>query len=391
MMGLSISGSISLGWALVAGRKRVPRPATGKTALRTLIAFRAPSCRLRWPTCSYTAHGRPPFPRTAPAGRTSVPVKMRCPPRSGFIKTLPSFLRRPDESLLPHLRAASSAVEAWLKPPIAKPHTAVMPFLQGRGFIAQQDTAHDRNRWLALFYEIVVESLQAVVASYLLLVITAQLHDLQLAQGVDQVRWVRGAPLRLALSNGGGLVPFPDEEIGCLRQRHPGGMHLDAHDIAGIAQQRVLQLSDAQFGIAVAIALVEHHLFGVVCPSFDVRAAPNQLAYLRGELLGPQKLHVMPGIGLVNCGAENRTAVKALHPRFRLVRRPGRLRQRHVEECFSRLGFVGSGRVHGSGSEGAGEWRRLLHDRTDVGRDGNDLPVLDETDQTVECVAKTLQ
>src|ERR1700758_1243385 len=32
--GLSTTGSISLGMALVAGRKRVPRPATGNTALR---------------------------------------------------------------------------------------------------------------------------------------------------------------------------------------------------------------------------------------------------------------------------------------------------------------------------------------------------------------------
>src|SRR5882762_8545262 len=35
MTGLSTTGSISLGTALVAGRKRVPMPATGKTALRT--------------------------------------------------------------------------------------------------------------------------------------------------------------------------------------------------------------------------------------------------------------------------------------------------------------------------------------------------------------------
>src|SRR5580698_9408460 len=33
--GLSTTGSISFGTALVAGRKRVPIPATGKTALRT--------------------------------------------------------------------------------------------------------------------------------------------------------------------------------------------------------------------------------------------------------------------------------------------------------------------------------------------------------------------
>jgi len=30
-------GSISLGWAFVAGRKRVPSPAAGKTALRIRI------------------------------------------------------------------------------------------------------------------------------------------------------------------------------------------------------------------------------------------------------------------------------------------------------------------------------------------------------------------
>src|SRR5688500_6290271 len=35
MSGRSTTVSISLGIALVAGRKRVPRPATGKTALRT--------------------------------------------------------------------------------------------------------------------------------------------------------------------------------------------------------------------------------------------------------------------------------------------------------------------------------------------------------------------
>src|SRR6201995_5784694 len=34
MRGLSTTGSISFGLALVAGRKRVPRPATGNTAVR---------------------------------------------------------------------------------------------------------------------------------------------------------------------------------------------------------------------------------------------------------------------------------------------------------------------------------------------------------------------
>jgi ferredoxin len=39
MMGLSTMGSISFGCALVAGRNRVPSPAAGKTALRTLAGI----------------------------------------------------------------------------------------------------------------------------------------------------------------------------------------------------------------------------------------------------------------------------------------------------------------------------------------------------------------
>src|SRR5215470_13536276 len=41
MMGLSTTGSISFGCALVAGRNRVPSPAAGNTALRTLIVMGA--------------------------------------------------------------------------------------------------------------------------------------------------------------------------------------------------------------------------------------------------------------------------------------------------------------------------------------------------------------
>src|SRR5882672_3268913 len=42
MVGLSTRGSISLGWALVAGRNRVPSPAAGITALRTLALTVSP-------------------------------------------------------------------------------------------------------------------------------------------------------------------------------------------------------------------------------------------------------------------------------------------------------------------------------------------------------------
>src|SRR3977135_1319205 len=42
MIGLSTIGSISLGWALVAGRKRVPSPAAGNTAFRTFAGIPLP-------------------------------------------------------------------------------------------------------------------------------------------------------------------------------------------------------------------------------------------------------------------------------------------------------------------------------------------------------------
>src|SRR5512146_1715285 len=42
MSGLSTTGSISLGEAFVAGRKRVPRPATGNTALVILVMRGSP-------------------------------------------------------------------------------------------------------------------------------------------------------------------------------------------------------------------------------------------------------------------------------------------------------------------------------------------------------------
>jgi hypothetical protein len=40
-------------------------------------------------------------------------------------------------------------------------------------------------------------------------------------------------------------VSLLDEEVGCLLQRHLASMHLDANDVASVAQQCVLQLPDA--------------------------------------------------------------------------------------------------------------------------------------------------
>src|SRR5580698_4897556 len=87
MSGLSTSGSISLGCALVAGRKRVPSPAAGKTALRTLGIIRTivaeegarsqePECRSEWRSAQISSLGGRPLeashadsPQISPSGR----------------------------------------------------------------------------------------------------------------------------------------------------------------------------------------------------------------------------------------------------------------------------------------------------------------------------------
>src|SRR5215467_5028255 len=56
--GLSTRGSISFGWALVAGRNRVPNPAAGKTAFAMRISLTSPCHHL----LNHCAHAEPTRP-----------------------------------------------------------------------------------------------------------------------------------------------------------------------------------------------------------------------------------------------------------------------------------------------------------------------------------------
>ena len=116
MIGLSTSGSISFGCALVAGRKRVPRPAAGNTALRTrdvtsgivaedvlgariynAVAASEAACSIR-PSFATTSR------RSAPASATAVSIptrRSRSSPRS----------RRRRRRLIPELEGSEAAAE----------------------------------------------------------------------------------------------------------------------------------------------------------------------------------------------------------------------------------------------------------------------------------------
>ena len=69
--GLSTRGSISFGWAFVAGRKRVPQPAAGKTALRTRIEPLGQVDRSRpvYPSPCRNPRGPPGCDGCGPGGR----------------------------------------------------------------------------------------------------------------------------------------------------------------------------------------------------------------------------------------------------------------------------------------------------------------------------------
>src|SRR5258705_1476900 len=75
IVGLSTRGSISLGCALVAGRNRVPSPAAGKTALRTLMRELLSSGADRGPVLPverlFDAASQLLFDGLAPLGRDS--------------------------------------------------------------------------------------------------------------------------------------------------------------------------------------------------------------------------------------------------------------------------------------------------------------------------------
>src|SRR5206468_7950694 len=109
--GLSTTGSISFGLALVAGRKRVPRPATGNTAVRMadfelvlIEILRAPSS--------------PPRPHEALAG-------VVCSVRSAHLKTAGRMLSQErhlgQRQYQPTLLSPQSS--HWQRPP-ARPTRA---------------------------------------------------------------------------------------------------------------------------------------------------------------------------------------------------------------------------------------------------------------------------
>src|SRR5215475_2751032 len=167
MIGLSTSASISLGMDFVAGRKRVPRPAAGNTALRTFL----------------------------------------------FMRILSSLSARK----FLHFVEREKDHRSWMQ----------IYASECRRVIAQQCLTHNLNRCSALAHKVVVKSLQRKIRSFLLLKISAQLQNLKFAERVIQIRRVRWATFGFHCAHRPRLVAFLHEEIDTLIEGHFTGMHFD--------------------------------------------------------------------------------------------------------------------------------------------------------------------
>src|SRR6185437_388065 len=233
MMGLSTRGSISLGIALVAGRNLVPRPAAGKTALRTFFGI----------LTSSSPHE--PKNHMDDSGPRGPPIRVNLQRRS-----------------------------------VTPPHAL----------------ANDLHGHRTLPHEAIVEFLQRKFAALLLTVVFAQFQDLEFAQIVVEIRRVGRTTPGFNLGDGRNLEAFFNKEFLPLFQRHLAGVHFDADNEARVAQQRVQQLSQPQPGIVIAVTFVEHHLLGVMGPAFGIAGVVEHFARFGGGRLQPEKLRVVSGI-----------------------------------------------------------------------------------------------
>ena len=141
----------------------------------------------------------------------------------------------------------------------------------------------------------------------------------------------------------------------------------------------------------VGVALVEHHLLAVVCPAFNVGVGADDFANVRGELVLPEELHVMAGIGLVHACGNDGADVERGHVLLRFCGIPLRVGQRDIEVCLGGVRLERPRRVHRGLRGGSLEWRRLFERRLHIAGDGDDVVRADESDLGVEAIMEGLQ
>ena len=111
--------------------------------------------------------------------------------------------------------------------------------------------ADDFDGGEALAHEVVVEVFEVEGGALFFHHVGAELHDFEFAEGVVEVGGVGGAAFGFDEGDGVGLIALCDEEVDGLIEGELAGVELDGVDEAGVAEERVLELAEAdEFGFA---------------------------------------------------------------------------------------------------------------------------------------------
>src|SRR3546814_3703082 len=113
--------------------------------------------------------------------------------------------------------------------------------------------------------------------------ILAQLADHQLTHRIVEIGGIIGAARRLLPGVTFVLIALLLEQLFRFRDGHALGVEADRRQIAAIAQQRVRQLADMRFEVALAQPRFPHHLLGIMRPALGKGIADEQLNEAQSE------------------------------------------------------------------------------------------------------------
>src|SRR5205085_7981522 len=136
--------------------------------------------------------------------------------------------------------------------------------VRARAFVTEHRHAEDFYRRHAVAQQSVVEVSDAERVAHAFAPLVAQAHDLHLAERVDEIGRVESPAPRLALRVRARLIALAHEELDGLGVTHPRGVHPYTDDVAAKAQERRVQLREAEFRVVPAEALFNHHRLAVV-------------------------------------------------------------------------------------------------------------------------------
>ena len=170
----------------------------------------------------------------------------------------------------------------------------------GLGIFWHQKLANQFYGYSTLIEEGVMKLLQGVRIALVVLVVGPQFVNFELANRVVEIGRIIDHAHRFRFGNGRCLKTSVFENSRALCDRHSLGVYSNADNDSAVAQQGVAELSETHFGIMISKPFLDHHLFRVVGPTFNIRVGERELAGLGFRVLLVKILHVVTRDCLVN-------------------------------------------------------------------------------------------